>query len=127
MSETQPILSLRAIRKLFGTQAAVDSIDLDIAEGEFFTIVGPSGSGKTTLLRMLSGMDAPTSGDILLKAERINDVPANKRPTCMVFQSLALIQVRLCDTAGKLAHPAKVRLAFGHADCAARIQHVKVV
>ena len=94
MSNIQPILSLRSIRKLFGTQAAVDSIDLDIAEGEFFTIVGPSGSGKTTLLRMLSGMDTPTSGDILLRAERINDLPANKRPTCMVFQSLALFPHR---------------------------------
>ena len=90
MPDSQPILSLKAVRKMFGPQAAVDSIDLDIAEGEFFTIVGPSGSGKTTMLRMLAGMDTPTSGDILLRGERINDIPANKRPTCMVFQSLAL-------------------------------------
>ena len=92
---TQPvILSLKAVRKMFGAHAAVDAIDLDIAEGEFFTIVGPSGSGKTTILRMLAGMDTPTSGDILLRGIRINDLPANKRPTCMVFQSLALFPHR---------------------------------
>ena len=79
---------------MFGQHAAVDAIDLDIAEGEFFTIVGPSGSGKTTILRMLAGMDTPTSGDILLRGIRINDLPANKRPTCMVFQSLALFPHR---------------------------------
>ncbi len=94
MPEAPSILSLRSVRKMFGTQAAVDSIDLDIAEGEFFTIVGPSGSGKTTILRMLAGMDTPTSGDILLRGTRINDLPANKRPTCMVFQSLALFPHR---------------------------------
>lgn len=94
MAERPTILSLKSIVKTFGTLAAVDNIDLDIAEGEFFTIVGPSGSGKTTLLRMLAGMEAPTSGDILLRGVRINDVPANKRPTCMVFQSLALFPHR---------------------------------
>ena len=85
-----PILRLLEVEKKFGDIAAVDHVDLDIEEGEFFTVVGPSGSGKTTLIRMLVGMDKPTSGDILLRGARINDVPANQRPTCMVFQSLAL-------------------------------------
>ena len=53
-------------------------------------VIGMAGSGKTTLIRMMAGMETPTSGDILLRQTRINDVPANKRPTCMVFQSLAL-------------------------------------
>ncbi len=107
MQGAEPILSLKAVRKMFGPQAAVDTIDLDIAEGEFFTIVGPSGSGKTTMLRMLAGMDTPTSGDILLKGTRINDVPANKRPTCMVFQSLALFPHR---TVGQnIEFPLKIR------------------
>src|SRR4029079_14333184 len=83
-----------ALRKDFGAFTAVDGIDLKIAESEFFTIVGPSGSGKTTLIRMMAGMETPTSGDILLRQTRINDVPANKRPTCMVFQSLALFPHR---------------------------------
>ncbi|HET7715796.1 MAG TPA: ABC transporter ATP-binding protein [Bauldia sp.] len=84
------ILLLRGLTKTFAGHRAVDTIDLEIREGEMFTIVGPSGSGKTTLLRMLAGMETPTSGDIILRGERINDIPANKRPTCMVFQSLAL-------------------------------------
>ena len=85
-----PILQLRQIEKRFGDFTAVTDVDLDIAEGEFFTLVGPSGSGKTTMIRMLVGMERPTGGDIHLRGERINEVPANRRPTCMVFQSLAL-------------------------------------
>ncbi len=94
MTDPQPILRLSRLTKTFGDLNAVDGIDLDIDAGEFFTIVGPSGSGKTTLLRMLAGMESPTGGDILLNGERINDVPANQRPTCMVFQSLALFPHR---------------------------------
>ncbi|MFG1477355.1 ABC transporter ATP-binding protein [Xanthobacter sp. V4C-4] len=88
--DRKPILQLVGVRKTFNDFAAVEKIDLDILEGEFFTIVGPSGSGKTTMLRMLAGMEAPSEGNITLHGERINDVPANKRPTCLVFQSLAL-------------------------------------
>ena len=94
MTARSPILQLRNLSKVFGSFTAVNNIDLDIAEGEFFTIVGPSGSGKTTLLRMLTGMEFASSGDILLRGSRINDLPANKRPTCMVFQSLALFPHR---------------------------------
>lgn len=102
-----PILQLRAVDKFFAEFPAVDRISLDIREGEFFTIVGPSGSGKTTMVRMLVGMDKPTNGDILLRGERINDVPANKRPTCMVFQSLALFPHR---TVGQnIEFPLKIR------------------
>ena len=90
MTERPTILALRGISKSFGSFNAVDGIDLDVAEGEFFTIVGPSGSGKTTLLRMLAGLETPTAGDIRMRGETVNDVPANRRPTCMVFQSLAL-------------------------------------
>ncbi len=92
MSEVgaKPILQLRKICKKFGDFTAVNNINLEIGAGEFFTIVGPSGSGKTTLIRLLVGMDQPTDGDILLRDKRLNDVPANQRPTCMVFQSLAL-------------------------------------
>jgi spermidine/putrescine transport system ATP-binding protein len=107
MAASPTILSLKALRKTFGPHAAVDSIDLDIAEGEFFTIVGPSGSGKTTLLRMLAGMEQPTSGDIFLRGVRINDLPANRRPTSMVFQSLALFPHR---TVGQnIEFPLKIR------------------
>jgi len=87
---SEPVLQLKNITKKFGSFTAVDDVSLDIGDGEFFTLVGPSGSGKTTMIRMLVGMDRPTAGDIILRGHRINDVPANKRPTCMVFQSLAL-------------------------------------
>ncbi|MEE8203105.1 MAG: ABC transporter ATP-binding protein [Alphaproteobacteria bacterium] len=90
----EPILRLVGLAKHFGALKAVDDITLDIHDGEFFTVVGPSGSGKTTLLRMLTGMEHPTAGDIFLRGERVNDVPANRRPTCMVFQSLALFPHR---------------------------------
>ncbi|MFM9841695.1 MAG: ABC transporter ATP-binding protein [Dongiaceae bacterium] len=103
----QAILQLRGLTKNFGQLTAVNHVDLDVAEGEFFTIVGPSGCGKTTMLRMLAGMETPTSGDILLRGQRINDMPANQRPTCMVFQSLALFPHR---TVGQnIEFPLKIR------------------
>jgi spermidine/putrescine transport system ATP-binding protein len=88
--EPQPFMELAGVTKKFGEFTAVDNVDLVISEGEFFTLVGPSGSGKTTIIRLLVGMDQPTSGAFRLKGRVLNDVPANKRPTCMVFQSLAL-------------------------------------
>ena len=90
MVDAAPILRMVNLTKQFGRLVAVNDVTLDIQEGEFFTIVGPSGSGKTTLLRMLGGLEKPTAGDIYLRDERVNQVPANRRPTCMVFQSLAL-------------------------------------
>ena len=94
MEESNVILQLRNVTKKFGDFIALKDVSLDIYDGEFLTIVGPSGSGKTTMIRVLVGMDKPTEGDIHLKDVRINDVPANKRPTCMVFQSLALFPHR---------------------------------
>ena len=89
MTETG-LLRLRGVVKRFGTFTALKGVDLDIREGEFFTIVGPSGSGKSTLIRLLVGMDELTEGTIWLRDRRIDQTPANQRPTCMVFQSLAL-------------------------------------
>ncbi|WAC25503.1 ABC transporter ATP-binding protein [Ancylobacter sp. SL191] len=103
----KPILQLVGVRKTFGGFNAVDNIDLDVREGEFLTIVGPSGSGKTTLLRMLAGMDTPTEGNITLHGELINDMPPNKRPTCLVFQSLALFPHK--SVGENIAFPLKVK------------------
>jgi spermidine/putrescine transport system ATP-binding protein len=100
-------LQVRDLTKRFGGTVACDHIDLDIAEGEFFTIVGPSGSGKTTLLRILTGMLPPTSGRITLRDHDITRVPPQKRPTCLVFQGLALFPHR---TVGQnIEFPLKVR------------------
>ena len=85
-----PFLELNGLTKRFGDFTAVRDVNLEIREGEFFTLVGPSGSGKTTMIRLLVGMDRPTSGDIRLNGESLNAIPANRRPTCMVFQNLAL-------------------------------------
>lgn len=85
-----PLLRLQGLVKKFGDFTALNNVSLDINEGEFFTIVGPSGSGKSTLIRLLVGMDDVTEGQILLRGSSIEKTPANLRPTCMVFQSLAL-------------------------------------
>lgn len=95
MTATRPVaLSLAGLTKQFGKMTAVDAVSVDIAEGEFFTIVGPSGSGKSTLVRMLAGLEMPTGGTLSLRGKDITKVPANKRPTAMVFQSLALFDHR---------------------------------
>lgn len=86
----QKLLRLDGVVKKFGSFTALKSVSLEIDDGEFFTIVGPSGSGKSTLIRLLVGMDELTEGKIWLRDERIDQTPANERPTCMVFQSLAL-------------------------------------
>lgn len=84
------ILSLAGLSKTFGETQAVAGVSLDIPEGEFLTIVGPSGSGKSTLVRLLAGLEAPTEGRLMLRGRDITAIPANRRPTAMVFQSLAL-------------------------------------
>ena len=86
----EPLLVLEGLTKTFGDFTAVRDLRLEIHESEFFTLVGPSGSGKTTMIRMLVGLDRPTRGEIRLNGELLNDVPPNRRPTCMVFQDLAL-------------------------------------
>lgn len=102
-----PILKLNNLVKRFGDFTALHGIDLDIIEGEFLTIVGPSGSGKTTLIRLLVGMDEPSEGEIWLRGKRIDQTPANKRPTCMVFQSLALFPHR--SVGQNIEFPLKIR------------------
>ncbi len=85
------IISIRSITKRFGAAVvAVDDVSLDIAEGEFFALLGPSGCGKTTLLRMLAGFETPTEGAILIDGRDMVDVPPNRRPVNMVFQSYAV-------------------------------------
>ena len=69
---------------------AVDSVSLEVGEGELVTLLGPSGCGKTTLLRMLAGFEDPTSGEIFFGNQRMNDLPPNKRNVAMVFQSYAI-------------------------------------
>jgi spermidine/putrescine transport system ATP-binding protein len=81
---------LSAVEKAFGTERVVKSIDLSVNQGEFFSLLGPSGCGKTTTLRMIAGLETPTSGDVIIRGQRMNDVPINRRPTNLIFQRHAL-------------------------------------
>jgi multiple sugar transport system ATP-binding protein len=83
-------LVLSSIRKSFGTVDVIHGVDLTVTDGEFVVFVGPSGCGKSTLLRIIAGLEASTSGDILLDGRRVNDVAAADRGLAMVFQSYAL-------------------------------------
>lgn len=87
---TQPFLSIRGIRKVFGVVTAVSNVTMDIAEGEFMTFLGPSGSGKSTTLYILAGFQDPTEGDILLKGQTLLSTPSHKRNIGMVFQRYTL-------------------------------------
>ena len=80
----------RGITKRFEGHTAVDGIDLMVGQGEFLVLVGPSGCGKTTLLRMLAGLEAPTSGDVLIDGRVVTQLPPRARNIAMVFQSYAL-------------------------------------
>src|SRR5580692_4104607 len=82
-------IDLVALTKRFN-EVAVDGIDLQIASGEFFSLLGPSGCGKTTTLRLIAGFEQPTSGQILLDGIDVSAVPPHKRNVNTVFQSYAL-------------------------------------
>ena len=81
---------LSSVTKRFGDLTAVDSIDLEIGEGEFFTMLGPSGCGKTTTLRMIAGFEEVTDGRLTIDGIDMLGIPPHKRPTNTVFQSYAL-------------------------------------
>jgi spermidine/putrescine transport system ATP-binding protein len=87
---SEPSVRLQGVTKAFGDLVAVDDLDLDVAEGEFFTLLGPSGCGKTTTLRMVAGFEEPTAGTVLIAGQDVVNLPAHKRPTNTVFQSYAL-------------------------------------
>lgn len=100
-------VELRNVSKSFGTSGAtaeinaVSDIDLAIGNGEFFTLLGPSGCGKTTTLRMIAGFEQPTGGDLLIRGQNMNGVPAHLRPVNTVFQSYALFpHLNVADNVG---------------------------
>jgi spermidine/putrescine transport system ATP-binding protein len=87
---TEIDVRLERVSKLFADVAAVDDLSLDIAEGEFFSMLGPSGCGKTTTLRMIGGFEDPTRGTVYLGGRDVTDDPPYKRDVNTVFQSYAL-------------------------------------
>jgi putative spermidine/putrescine transport system ATP-binding protein len=87
---SQADVTLSGIRKTYGDVVAVDSLDLEIVQGEFFTLLGPSGSGKTTTLRIIAGFERPDSGRVLLRGRDVTNRPPYARDVNTVFQDYAL-------------------------------------
>lgn len=83
-------LKIQGLAKSYKDVRVLESINLDIASGEFFTLLGPSGCGKTTLLRTIAGFQHQDSGEIIVRGERIDSKPAHKRDIGMVFQDYAI-------------------------------------
>ena len=83
-------VELKELHRRFGDVVALAGIDLDIATGEFVSLLGPSGCGKTTALRLVAGFDRPTSGQVVINGKDVTAVPPNKRDIGMVFQAYSL-------------------------------------
>jgi ABC-type Fe3+/spermidine/putrescine transport system ATPase subunit len=89
-SGVQPLLAIRKVAKSFGKNPVLRDISLEIAEGEFLTILGESGSGKTTLLRIFAGFESADAGEIMMEGERLDLLPPYRRRVNTVFQHYAL-------------------------------------
>ncbi len=85
-------IELKNVTKQFGGVAAVNGVSFTVADGQLVALLGPSGCGKTTVLRMISGLEAPTAGEILVRGKPVNDVPVQKRNIGFVFQGYALFK-----------------------------------
>lgn len=85
-------VELRNVFKFFNQEPAVHGIDLDVRQGEFFSILGPSGCGKTTTLRMIAGFETVDAGKLLIRGQSMANIPAYQRPVNTVFQSYALFK-----------------------------------
>ena len=86
----KPLIQLNGVQKYYGDYHALRDINLTINEGEFFSLLGPSGCGKTTLLRTIAGFEDVSDGTVMISGQDMSGVPANLRPTNMVFQSYAI-------------------------------------
>jgi spermidine/putrescine transport system ATP-binding protein/putrescine transport system ATP-binding protein len=102
LSRNESYITIENISKHFGDVVAVDQVDMQIAEGEFFSLLGPSGCGKTTLLRMMAGLESPTKGEIYIDGNPMSEVPPYQRPTNMVFQNYAIFPH--LDVRGNIAY-----------------------
>jgi iron(III) transport system ATP-binding protein len=119
-------LSVERVTKIFADPSgapvrAVDDVTLEVATGEFVSLLGPSGCGKTTLLRVIAGFETPTSGEVTLAGRRVTHLPPNARDTAMVFQSYALFPH--LDVAENVAFGLRVR-GVGEAEIADRVAEV---
>lgn len=83
-------LELQGIRKAYGSLVALDGLDLEVGDGEFFVLLGPSGAGKTTTLKCVAGLERPTAGRVLIGGRDVTDVEPNARRVAMAFENYAL-------------------------------------
>ena len=83
-------VTIRDLRKSYGSTPVLHGVSIDIADGEFVALVGPSGCGKSTLLRMSAGLEEAGEGEIRIGGRLVNDVPPKDRDIAMVFQNYAL-------------------------------------
>src|SRR5215831_2131938 len=94
-------VTIKGLRKRFGTLEVLKGIDIDIANGEFVVLVGPSGCGKSTLLRMLAGLEGISAGEIRIGSKIVNDLAPKDRDIAMVFQNYALYpHMKVADNMG---------------------------
>jgi multiple sugar transport system ATP-binding protein len=115
-------IRLENITKKFGTHTAVDKLDLDVADGEFFVLLGPTGAGKTTTLRMIAGLEKPTEGAIHINQANVNDWGPAERDVALVLQQYSLYP-RL-TVRDNLAFPLRSRVRkMSEADIAKRIDY----
>ena len=118
-------VSLQDVRKVYrGGVAAVKGVTLDIADGEFVSLVGPSGCGKSTTLNLIAGLEELSGGELRIDGQVVNDLSPRERDIAMVFQSYALYPH--LDVAGNLAFPLKVA-GLGAKDIDARVREVSGV
>src|SRR3954462_427810 len=85
-------IELKNISKQFGGVAAVNNVSFSVHEGELMALLGPSGGGKTTVLRMIAGLEMPTTGDVFIRGERMNELSVRQRNIGFVFQNYALFK-----------------------------------
>src|SRR5665213_2527138 len=94
----QVVACLEHVTKIFDGAPAVDDLNLEIFDGEFFSLLGPSGCGKTTSLRMLGGFEEPTAGRMLIGGEDVTDLPPYRRNVNTVFQRTPSSRTSTCST-----------------------------
>ena len=92
MTDAPEAIRFESVTKRFGGTVAVDGLDIQVRQGEFFSLLGPSGCGKTTTLRMVAGFEQPSEGRIFLEGEPVDEVPPYHRNVNTVFQSYALFE-----------------------------------
>ena len=111
-------IEFRDVTRSFGNVRAVDHVSVEVAAGEFFSMLGPSGSGKTTCLRLIAGFELPDSGQVILDGVDVSEVPAYDRDVNTVFQDYALFpHMTVLDN---VEYGLKVRSVHRRRTCTAR-------